>query len=255
MPGRGRAQGQDSPQSHGQSRQAPQAAEGDHGMVLEPDQLGALVQGFKGSPLFPIVAVAAFTGMRRNEILGLQWGDLDMVNKTLQIVRSVDKTDKYGLRFKGPKNERSKRGIAIGDGLLALLLTERERHLRIVAGVPDGVAVDLSLVKLPNDALMFPSPPSAGENFSFTALRNPNAFSKAFERAVARLGFAGLRFHDLRGSYATLLLDQGQPVHAVAARLGHSAAVLLKAYAKRTKSADAAAAAVTDNLAKGVFGN
>jgi integrase len=63
-----------------------------------------------------------------------------------------------------------------------------------------------------------------------------------------------LRFHDLRGSYATLLLDQGQPVHAVAARLGHSAAVLLNAYAKRTKGADAAAAAATDELAKGVLG-
>src|SRR5262245_13364047 len=42
--------------------------------VLDKDQITALVQDFKGSPIFPIVAVAAFTGARRNEVLGLQCG-------------------------------------------------------------------------------------------------------------------------------------------------------------------------------------
>ena len=51
----------------------PSPGEADHGMVLEAGQLQALVQGFKGLSLFPIVAVAAFTGARRNEILALRW--------------------------------------------------------------------------------------------------------------------------------------------------------------------------------------
>jgi integrase len=231
---------------------APRSDEGDHGVALEAHQLRALVQGFRSSSLFPIVAVAAFTGARRGEILGLQWSDLDLANKTLRIERSVDWTRAHGVRIKGTKTERSKRTITIGDDLIALLLAERERHLRIVAGVPDGVSVDLSLVKLPPDALMFPNPPARGEDFSFTALRNPKLVTDQFARKAVKLGFT-VRFHDLRGSVATLLLNAGQPVHAVAARLGHSPAILLKAYAKRTRSADTAAAAVMDNLARGML--
>src|SRR5262249_16001189 len=56
---------------------APSPGEADHGMVLEAEQLRALVEGFKGSALYPIIAVAAFTGARRNEILALRWCDLD----------------------------------------------------------------------------------------------------------------------------------------------------------------------------------
>jgi integrase len=84
-------------------------------------------------------------------------------------------------------------------------------------------------------------------------LRHPKRVTDSFVRKAAKLGYPGLRFHDLRGTVATLLLNQGRPIHAVAARLGHSPTVLLKAYAKRTQSADAAAAAVMDNLTKGVL--
>jgi hypothetical protein len=63
---------------------------------------------------------------------------------------------------------RGKRTIAIDHDLLALLRAEKEKHLRIRAGVPDHAAVELSLVKLPEGALMFPNPPAPGEDFSFT---------------------------------------------------------------------------------------
>jgi integrase len=141
----------------------------------------------------------------------------------------------------------------IDDDLLALLCGERERHLRIKAGVPDGVTVDLSLVKLPDDALMFPNPPAAGEGFSFTKLRNPDNTTKEFTRKARKLGFPRLRLHDLRGTHETLLLDAGVPVNVVAARCGHDPAVLLRTYAKRTKKADTSAAAVIGALAKGVL--
>ena len=118
------------------------------------------MQGFKGSSLFPIISVAAFTGARRNEVLALRWTDLDPTNKTLRIERAIEETERHGVRFKGPKKESHKRTITIDDDLLALLLVEREKHLRMVAGVPDGVSVDLGLVKLPEGALMFPNPPA-----------------------------------------------------------------------------------------------
>ena len=109
----------------------PSPGEADHGMALDAEQLRTLVQGFKGSALFPIVAVAAFTGARRNEILALRWSDLDADKKTMRIERAIDETDKHGLTIKGPKTERGKRTITIDDEVLSLLLNVREKHLRI----------------------------------------------------------------------------------------------------------------------------
>lgn len=180
----------------------------------------ALLAGFKDSALFPIVAVAAFTGARRNEILALRWSDLDAANKTLRIERSMEETKAGGRRLKEPKTRRGTRSIQIDDDLFALLLAEREKYLRIKAGVPERAAVDLSLVKLPLDALIFPSP--TGSGFDFTRLRDAHAVTRQFVRRARKLGFPGLRFHDLRGTHETLLLDAGVPVHVVAARCGQT---------------------------------
>jgi integrase len=199
------------------------------------------------------VAVAAFTGARRNEILALRWNDLDVAAKTLRIERAEEETKAHGLRIKGPKTERGKRTITIDDNLIALLLAERERYLRVMAGVPDGAAVELSLVKLPAEALMFPNPPLPGKSLSFTKLRNPRATTKQFTRTASRLGFEGLRFHDLRGTHATLLLNAGVPAHVVAERCGHDTAVLWSNYAKMTKSANMSAAEVVATLTKGTL--
>ena len=232
----------------------PSPGESDHGIALDEDQLRSVVDGFRNSVLFPIVAVAAFTGARRNEILALRWSDLDITNKTLRIERAVEQTDKYGLTLKEPKTERGKRTITIDDYLLALLCTERAKHLRIMAGIGEGASVNLSLVRLPDDALMFPNPPTTGENFSFNKLRNPDTMTKEFVRKARRPGFPRLRFHDLRGTHETLLLEAGVPVHVVAARCGHDPAVLLRTYAKRTKKADKSAAEAISALSKGALG-
>jgi integrase len=230
----------------------PSAGEADHGMALDEGQLRALVAGFKNTALFPIVCVAAFTGARRGEILALRWSDLDADKKTLRIERAVEQL--HDLTLKGPKTERGKRTITIDDDLVALLLAERKRHMRVAAGVPDGAEVDLTLVKLPDGALMFPAPPAPGESFSLTKLRSPDSITKQFVRRAAKLGFPGLRLHDLRGAHETLLLDAGVAVHVVAARCGHDPAVLLRSYAKRTTKADKSAAQVIGALAKGVLG-
>jgi integrase len=231
--------------------QVPSPGESDHGMALDADELRKLVEGFSGSVLFPIVVTAALTGGRRNEILAFRWADFDAANKTLRIERALEET-KAGLSYKAPKTKRGTRTITIDDDLVALLAAERERYLRIVAGVPEGAAVDLSLVRLPEGALVFPSP--AGAAFDLTRPRDPHAVTRAFVKHARKLGFSGLRFHDLRGSHETALLDAGVPVHVVAERCGHDPAVLLRNYAKRTKKADTRAAAVIGNLSKGILG-
>jgi integrase len=61
-----------------------------------------------------------------------------------------------------------------------------------------------------------------------------------------------IRFHDLRVSHGTWLLDQGTPVHIVAKRLGHDASVLLRNYAKRTQKGDESAAEKVGLMTKGL---
>ena len=109
------------------------------------------------------------------------------------------------------------------------------------------MTVDLSLIKLPEGALMFPNPTELAEG-SFTSPRSPRRVSKYFQIRAARIGFRGFRFHDLRGTHETLLLDRGVPVHVVADRCGHDPAVLLRVYAKRTAKADTDAAKIIGGL-------
>jgi integrase len=134
----------------------------------------------------------------------------------------------------------------IDDDTLAWLLAERERHLRILAGVPDAASVDLSLVKLPDG-------PAPGESFALSALRNPRNSTKEFVRKATALGFSGLRLHYLRGTHETHLLDRGMSPAAVAQRCGHDPATILRSYTKRTRKADARAAEIIGILSKGVL--
>lgn len=102
------------------------------GQALDQDQLTTLLNGFRGTTLFPIVALAAYTGARRGEVLALRWVDLDIEAKTLRIERAVDETKAHGLRFKGPKTERGRRTIVIDDGLVALLTAELAKRSHTV---------------------------------------------------------------------------------------------------------------------------
>jgi integrase len=153
----------------------PRPVETDAAQALDPAELKRLLDGFKGSVLYVPVCTAAFTGVRLGELLALRWADLDPAAKTLKIERTVETTAAYRRQTKLPKSRRGLRQIIVDDALLALLLTEREKYLRLAAGVPDGVQVDLSLVKLSPGALMFPAPPMAGEPFDFARLRNPKS--------------------------------------------------------------------------------
>jgi integrase len=223
--------------------------EDDIGEGLDETQLSALIAGFSKSTLYPIVVLAAATGARRSELLALRWTDLDVAKKTLRIERCWEQTKKFGLRLKPPKTVRGLRTIELDDATISLLVAQKERHLRLTAGIPDGASVDLSLVKLRPSSLIFPASPAPGKDLDLSGPRNPRNFTKEFARKAESLGFGKTRFHDLRGIHSTALLDAGIPVHTVAQRIGDDPAVLLRNYVKRTRSRKAdqsVAAAIAD---------
>jgi integrase len=225
----------------------PSAGDSDVGQALEQEKITALVEGFRGSTLFDFTFLMAFTGIRRGEALALRWSDFNPIAKTLRIERALEYTKKFGLLFKPPKSERGKRTIILDDTMVALLLRMRETYQRIVAGAPDRVDVDLSLVRIPEDWLIFPAPEGQPNE-----PRHPDSVTKQFTRRAEKiLGFS-IRLHDLRVSHGTWLLDQGTPVHVVAKRLGHDPSVLLKVYAKRTQKGDESAAETIGNITKGM---
>jgi integrase len=233
---------------------APGSPEGDHGLALDEPDLAKLVAGFKATTaLYPIVALTAATGMRRGEVLALRWDDFDPEKKTVSVVRAIEQTKKFGLRIKPPKSWRGSRVVALDDGTVALLLKHRETHQRLLAGVPDGVDVDLGMIHLPAGSLMFPNPPGPSEDISLTKYRDPHTFTKQFRRQAKKLGFTDFWFHHLRGTHATLLLEKGVPVHTVAERIGDDPAVLLKTYAKRKRqqTANDSMASIIGQLAAG----
>jgi integrase len=235
----------------------PDNNETDIGEGLTEAELAKLVAGFKLSTIFPIVALAAASGARRNELLALRWTDLDTEKKTLRIERAWEPTKKFGLRLKPPKTARGLRTIDLDDTTVAMLLSLRETHQRLSAGIPDGVDVDLSLIRLPATALIFPNPPEPGEDFSFTTPRIPHSVSQAFARRADSIGFGRIRLHDLRGIHSTALLDAGIPVHTVAQRIGDDPATLLRNYTKRkrSKTADKNLSDVIAELAAGFLGS
>jgi integrase len=228
----------------------PRPVNAEIGRALTVEEVTRLLAGFAGSIYYPIVATAVMTGMRLNEILALRWTDVSFTANTISVTRTVERTKEFGAIIKEPKSWRGKRAIGIDPALAAILKAQHDRLLRLRAGVSATAVVSLGAVRLPAEALVFPAPPVGGGKFDFAAIRNDRALTKAIREKFCKLGFRKLRFHDLRATHSTALLDAGVPVHTVAGRMGHRAEILLKAYAKRTRTADDRTAGVLAVLAQ-----
>lgn len=154
----------------------------------------------KGQRLFPALHLAAHTGMRRGEIVGLKWGDLDPGSRRLSIHRTLQNMGGRPVEF-GAKTRTSRRSVELDETTGDVLRRWRRRLHH------DGLPHD------PDDWI-----------FCNTAGRflNPDSVSQLFSRIVARSGLPRIRFHDLRHTHASLLVANGTPIKVVTERLGHA---------------------------------
>jgi len=144
------------------------------------------------------------TGIRRGELLGLRWRDLDRTTGRLSIVRSLEET-KLGLFFKAPKSNRSARTLPLPQ----VTLDHLRRHE--IAQKAHRLAQGAEFV---DHDLVFPAPD--GGPWA------PRKVTKAFAGIVAKASIRRFSIHGLRHTHITELLRAGVHSKVVSERAGHS---------------------------------
>lgn len=169
---------------------------------LNVEEVRILFDTVSGHPLEAIYILAVTAGLRRGEILGLYWQDVDLNTGSLQVKRSLSFT-KEGPIFVPPKTAKGKRSISLSKicvEALRKLKTSQEK-------TKENWTADYSLV-FPNDL---------GE-----PRRSRNVLNTSFKRIKKKGNLPDIRFHDLRHTCATLLLTKGVHPKIVQELLGHS---------------------------------
>ena len=191
----------------------------------DSDELHAFLNHVKDSRLAAIWRLTAMTGMRRGEILGLRWGDLDVDAERLSVRQALVAVG-YDVITSTPKSH-SARVIDLDAETIRMLRRHRRAQAeeRLLWGV-DYEDHDLVVAKENGEPM------------------HPHTFSQSFERIIVNAGLRKIRLHDLRHTHASLALKAGVPVKVVSERLGHeSPAFTLKQYAHVLPGMQAEAAA------------
>ena len=178
-------------------------------------ELRTFLAGTEHHPLHSLWVATAFTGLRRSEVLGLRWPDIDLHGAVLAVRATVvPGPDGYQL-IEDHKSADSARTIHLDAHTVAVL----KRHRRTV-----NAACAAAGVAWHDHRLVFPTDDGSWWN--------PPAITVAFQRAVKATGVPAIRLHDVRHTHATLLLRSGVNPKVVSERLGHSSvAFTLDTYA------------------------
>jgi len=185
------------------------------------------------------LAVAAMRGLRRGEVLALQWDGMSLEGQrpSLQVAGSLQRTPS-GLQVFPPKTERSRRSVPLPPTLAAMLSRHREEQhaRRELAGEAwqDGGHVFDRYDGRPID---------------------PDAFGAAFRAARQAASLVGMRLHDVRHAYATLQIAEGTDARLVADLLGHATvAFTLQTYVHPGEQAAVAAAETAERMLGAAMG-
>ena len=173
------------------------------------------------------IALAATTGLRRGELAGLRWTDIDLVAGRLQ-VRRVIKNDLDGDWVAGPPKSHQARRVALDAFTVAVL---HEQRLRAVQAAEEaGVTLD------PEGYVLTLDPTGS-------APIRPDTLTQSFSRLCRAIGVTDVTMHTLRHFSASMLIASGRDVRTIAGRLGHSdASTTLRVYAHMVEGRDQDAA-------------
>ena len=200
--------------------------------VWDASELRRFLTATRGERHHTLFTVAATTGMRRGEVLGLRWDDVDFQRSTLTVRRSLAVVGWKNIYFDDVKTRTGRRTIDISASTLDTL--RRHRQALENAAAERGEAFDPK-------GLLFAEPDGGPIH--------PEYISRGFDRLSAQHGLPRIRFHDVRHTHATLLLKAAVPVKVVSERLGHaSPGFTLNVYQHILPGMQAEAAKVFDQL-------
>jgi integrase len=186
----------------------------------------------KDDRLYAAYVLAATTGMRRAEVLGLRWQDVDLEIGRVSVSQTLVVVNGYEVQFSEPKTARGRRMVALDEQTLAAIREQRERQMFERALWAEAYE-DEDLVFAREDGTPI----------------HPDSFSDAFWRNVAAAKLPRIRFHDLRHTHATLALAAGVHPKVVSERLGHaSVAFTLDTYSHAIPAMQETAASLVASL-------
>jgi integrase len=202
--------------------------------AMTPEQARAFLDAIGGDRLEALYLLALTTGMRQGELLGLRWPDVDLDGGELRVVHALQRLE-GALRLVNPKTAKSRRSVT----LPAITVEALRRHHSQQAEVRLSAGVDWK---------------DAGFVFCTSSGRplEPRNVTRSFQRFLKRSGLMRMRFHDLRHSFATLLLIQGLSPRVVMEMLGHSQITLtMNTYSHVIPALQREAASKLDALLRG----
>jgi integrase len=198
--------------------------------ALSGDQMKTVLAAMRDTPIYAQVVVLLSTGIRRGELMGLQWGDVDLDAGKLKVERSIEKT-KAGLRVKAPKTQHGRRLITLPASAVAVLRERRKAQLELRLALGAGRHSD--------DAFVFGSVDGKP--------CDPDRLTWDWRRFAVARGLPRVTLHGLRHSHASALIASGTDPVTVSRRLGHgSPAVTMNVYAHLFGRSDEAAAKAMD---------
>jgi integrase len=200
--------------------------------TLSEEQAQRLVIASLNTRLGMLIYLALMTGMREGELLGLKWSDVNWGKSQLHVQRQLQQTKGRGLVLVPPKTKAGQRKIMLGLGTMERLEAHRKEQELIKAAMYE---------RWQENDLIFPN--TLGKPMS-----NSNMYDD-FKQLLNQAGLPSIRFHDLRHTSISFLLDIGTPVNTVQRRAGHSkASVTTDTYGHSLSHAEAEAAERIEEL-------
>jgi len=172
----------------------------------DADEVRRFLDSATGHRLHAAFHLAAMTGMRRGEVLGLRWRDIDFEGARLLVEQTLV-APRYVLTFSEPKTQQGRRSIDLDPETLAVLRAHRRRQAEERLSFGPGYA---------ESELVFPSQDGTPVI--------PHLFSLAFKKVVKDAGLSAIRLHDLRHTHVALLARAGIPAKVIQERVGHHSA-------------------------------
>ncbi len=199
--------------------------------TLTLSEVTGLLISAEGSYYYPVIYTAVSSGLRQAELLGLRWRDIDIGSCSISVNRTLYKR-RGTCQFVEPKTARSRRRVAMTAKLAGFLGEYKLERQRLYYQV--GKAMTL-------DDLVFANHEGGPID--------PGVLSHSFARTAERAGLKNVRFHDLRHTFASLMLQRGGKPKVISEALGHaSVAFTMDVYSHIIEGMQSEAMALLDEV-------